>query len=115
EVRRLPGRDDMTGALVLAVDRFLRDQRFEPVDRVARDVEQLAGAAFAVAPDEHGRIDSEAGQYLAAVARARAERDVLALERDHHRADTREVPRGGEPGVAGADNGDVDRALSSKF
>ena len=45
EVRRLARRADVAGARVLAVDRFLGDQRLEPARSTARgDVEQLPRA-----------------------------------------------------------------------
>ena len=107
EVRGFPGRLDVSGALVLAVDRFVMQERLEERHRRQRKIEQLSGAGFAVACHERRRIELEARENLSAVSRAGSPAGALALEHDDRRARTGQLPRGREPCVAGADDGDV--------
>src|SRR6185295_691843 len=93
---------------VLAVDRFLGDQCFEPVDRRGGGLEKLARARLAESCDQRRRRELEAGENLATVARAGAPADVLALEHEHGCTGPREVPRGGQPGISRADDDHID-------
>ena len=72
EVLRLGRRLNVSRAGVPAVDRFLRDDRFEPRHRLAGDIEELPRLRLAKTIDQRRRIELEAGENLAAVARARA-------------------------------------------
>ena len=107
EVPGLPRRPDVAAAFVLAVDRFLRDERFQFGDGVRCDVEQLPGARLPEFRDERGGLELEPGQHVSAVARTGAPADLFAFDNQHGRARPRQLPRGREPGITGADDHDI--------
>ena len=108
EMRRLVGCLEVAGPPVLAGDRFLSNQRFEPFERRARRIEQLPRAHLAVARDECGRVELQPGQDLPAIAGARTPSYLLAIDNQHRCAGTCEMTARGQPGVAGPDNHDVE-------
>src|SRR5439155_17668942 len=83
EMFRLARRLNMSGAPVAAGDVFLVDERFEPRNRVRRDVEELPRARAPITVDQRLRIDLEAGEHLSAVSRARAAADPVAFEHQY--------------------------------
>ena len=107
EVLRLRRRLNVPRAGVAAVDRFFRDDRFEPRHRLAGDVEELPRTRLAKTIDERRRIEFETGENLAAVARARAGADAVAFEHQDGRAGPRQMTCRRQTGVAGADDDDI--------
>ena len=110
EVRRLGRGLEMAGARVLAVDALVRNQRLEERDRPGGGVEQPPRAPFAEAPDEGRGVQLQPREHLTAVARACPPADRLSLEDQDAGAGAGQMAGGGQTGVAGADNGDVDAA-----
>src|SRR5262249_33686609 len=108
EMRRLPRRLQVAAVLVLAVDRFFRDERLEPIDGGVADAEELARARLAESRHESRRIQLQPGEHLPAVARARAPADVLALEDDDSCARASEMPGRCEARITRANDRHID-------
>ena len=106
-MRRLPRGLNVSGALVLAVDRLFGDERFEPGNRRRCDGEQLPRARFAELRDERRGLELHPGEHLTAVARTGAPPDLLALDHRDRRARLRQVSRRRQPREPGADDDDV--------
>jgi len=113
EMLRLCRRLNVSGAGISAVDRLFRDNRFETRHRLTGDVEELPRIRLAKTIDERRRIELETGENLAAVARARAGADAVAVEHQDGRARPRQMTCRRQTGVAGADDGDIDSLWQS--
>ena len=107
EMRRLGRSLDMTAPFVFTVHRLVRDQTLKRRKRLERGLEELASTLLAHALDQRQRIETQASQYLAAIARAGAPADPLTFQDHDIRAPAGKLPSGGETRVACSDDHDV--------
>jgi hypothetical protein len=107
EVRRLDGCLNMTAPLVFTIHRLVRDQTFERGKSFEGGLEELASARLPHLFDQCQRIEPQASQYLAAIARAGAPADPLTFQDHDIRASAGKLPSRGETRVTCTDDYDV--------
>ena len=98
---------DVPAADELALDRFVVNQPLERVDGRHLPLEPGPGAGTAVAANQRGRVERQAGQHLPAVARARSPADRLLLEHDGAPAAQGDLARRRQAGITAANHRDV--------
>src|SRR4029453_16593227 len=104
EVRRLDGCLNMTAPLVFTIHRLVRDQTFERGKSFEGGLEELASARLPHLFDQCQRIEPQASQYLAAIARAGAPADPLTFQDHDIRASAGKLPSRGETRVTCTDD-----------
>src|SRR6476620_2971731 len=97
----------MTTPFVFTIHRLVHDQTFERDKRLEGGLEELASTLLPHTFDQCQRIEPQASQYLAAIARAGAPADPLTFQDYDIRASAGKLPSGGESRVACSDDHDV--------
>src|SRR5258708_24274103 len=107
EVRSLDGNFEMAIACEVASDIFLAHNALDAIDGSKRWRIHAANFFYAVARDERGSGELQAGDDHASMARTDAPAESFGLENSGADAALGQHARGGKAGEAGADDGDI--------
>jgi hypothetical protein len=107
EVSRLGRSLNMTAPFVFTIHRLVRDQTFERGKSFEGGLEELASTRLPHLFDQCQRVEPQASQYLATIARAGAPADPLTFQDYDIRASAGKLPSRGETRVTCTDDHDV--------